>query len=191
MTTVVKVGGSLYDLPDLGSRLRRWLEQQAGPLVLVPGGGDTTDIVRFLDRQHRLGEEKAHWLALRALTMNAHFLASLVPSTRVSDDFREVKKIFSQGEVPILDMFPFAQEDEQETAHLPHDWNATSDALALRLALRLGAERLVLLKSVSIPTGINWHQASREGWVDDCFAKLADHAGAGLTIEMVNFRKKG
>ncbi len=191
MTTVVKVGGSLYDLPDLGLRLRRWLDRQAGPLVLVPGGGDTTDIVRFLDRQHGLGEEKAHWLALRALTLNAHFLASLVPSTRVVDDFRKVKKVLSQGEVPILDMFAFARQDEQETAHLPHDWSATSDALALRLALRLPAERLVLLKSVTVPTDITWQQAGRAGWVDGCFAKLADQTGASLTIEMVNFRKKG
>ena len=72
---VVKVGGSLYDLPDLGSRLRAWLtEQCAGDdVVLVPGGGGTADVIRHFDRVHGLGEETSHWLALRALTLNAQF----------------------------------------------------------------------------------------------------------------------
>ena len=37
---VMKVGGSLYDRPDLGSRLRHELARFAGqPILLVPGGG--------------------------------------------------------------------------------------------------------------------------------------------------------
>src|SRR5205823_2457906 len=76
---VVKVGGSLYDMPDLGPRLRAWLRAEAGPdVLLVPGGGPAADVVRDLDRIHRLGEEDAHWLALGALQMNAMFLALLL-----------------------------------------------------------------------------------------------------------------
>src|SRR5437763_15200228 len=78
---VVKVGGSLYDLPDLGPRLAAWLETLAGPTLLVPGGGTTADIVRDLDRCHGLGEAISHDLALRALTMNAWFLAALLRRT--------------------------------------------------------------------------------------------------------------
>src|ERR1700730_10035653 len=75
---VVKVGGSLFDLADLGARLRAWLEPVvAGPVLLVPGGGPTADVVRAFDRLHALGEETAHWLAVRALTLNAHFLQTL------------------------------------------------------------------------------------------------------------------
>jgi aspartokinase-like uncharacterized kinase len=64
---VVKVGGSLFDLPDLGPRLEVWLGARRS-VVLVPGGGPTTDVVRALDRTHRLGEEAAHWLALRSIS---------------------------------------------------------------------------------------------------------------------------
>jgi hypothetical protein len=32
MITVVKVGGSLYDLPDLGPRLRRFLAAKNAPI---------------------------------------------------------------------------------------------------------------------------------------------------------------
>lgn len=189
MTTVVKVGGSLYDLPDLGPWLRHWLDQQAGPLVLVPGGGPPADLVRRFDQQHRLGEEHAHWLALRALSLNAHFLASLLPSATVIADFREIQTTFAQGKLPILDMFSFAWRDDQETDHLPHHWSATSDSFALRLAWRLGAARLILLKSVSFPAGTTWQQASLQGWIDGCFPKLAAQIGPALTIELVNFRE--
>ena len=76
---VVKVGGSLYDLPDLGPRLRAWLKQApAADFLIVPGGGPTADVIRDLDRIHRLGEEKAHSLALAALRLNAWFLATLL-----------------------------------------------------------------------------------------------------------------
>ena len=84
--TVVKVGGSLYDLADLQSRLRAWLAERAGERVLlVPGGGATADAVREFDNRHGLGEEKAHWLALRALALNASFLLGLLPEAEIVD----------------------------------------------------------------------------------------------------------
>src|ERR1700737_80612 len=80
---VVKVGGSLFDLPDLGPRLKSWLDELASfAVVLVPGGGPTANVVRELDRHHGLGEETAHWLALQALTFNAAFLAALLEERR-------------------------------------------------------------------------------------------------------------
>ena len=60
---VVKVGGSLFDLPGLGPCLRRWLDGLDGDVILVPGGGPTADVVRTFDRRQVLGQEKAHWLA--------------------------------------------------------------------------------------------------------------------------------
>ena len=48
---VVKVGGSLYHLPDLGRRLRCWLATlDSLPCLLLPGGGPTADVIRTLDR---------------------------------------------------------------------------------------------------------------------------------------------
>src|SRR3954447_24129718 len=80
---VVKVGGSLYDLPDLGPRLAAWLGTLPEPVLLVPGGGAMADVVRDLDRCHGLGEAISHELALRSLTMNAWFLAALLSRTAV------------------------------------------------------------------------------------------------------------
>src|SRR5215472_15733034 len=123
---VVKVGGSLYDMPDLGDRLGAWLRQvPTSNLVLVPGGGPAADLVRAWDRQHQLGEEAAHWLALRALTLNAHFLASRLAGSRVIKNVDES----CAGSIPILDMHACATMAERRGDRLPHTWEVTSDSL--------------------------------------------------------------
>src|SRR5437763_17043375 len=98
---IVKVGGSLYDLPDLGPRLRAWL----GPTrtLIVPGGGPTVEAIRVLDRVHGLGDEAAHWLALHALSVNARFLARLLPPAPV---LSRLPAPVTPGDCCILDALP-------------------------------------------------------------------------------------
>jgi aspartokinase-like uncharacterized kinase len=180
---VVKVGGSLYDVPDLGSRLGRWLKELGRcRVVLVPGGGPTADVIRTLDHCHGLGDERAHWLALRALTLNAWFLATLLPHAVVTDD----PTSGPPGSLAILDAHAFAQADEGRPWALPHSWTVTSDALAARVAAVAGA-RLILLKSVTVPDGLDWRAAERLGMVDAAFADIVDrHA---LEVRAVNLRE--
>jgi aspartokinase-like uncharacterized kinase len=183
--TVVKVGGSLYDLPDLRCRLQRCLdEQNAGRVLLVPGGGPAANVVRDFDSCHALGEETAHWLALRALTLNAHFLAELMHQVRIVDHPRH-----AVGRVAVLDAFAFSIRDEREhpDRRLPHTWAVTSDAVAARAAVAGGAARLVLLKSVTIPQAMDWTEAGRLGFVDAVFAEVI-RAAPALVVEAVNLR---
>src|SRR5262249_21445135 len=108
---VVKVGGSLFDLPDLGARLRGWLERLSAVRgLLVPGGGPTADVVRAFDCSHGLGEETAHWLAVRSLTLNAHFLQALVPGAAVVPRPHDRPPV--RPALAVLDPHPFLQEDE-------------------------------------------------------------------------------
>lgn len=180
---VVKVGGSLYDLPDLGPRLRQWLAaQNTSSALFVPGGGALADAVRELDATHGLGEETGHWLALRALTVAAHFLARLLPGSKVvshPDQWR-------RGTVAVLDAHSFALADEGKLDALPHSWAVTSDSIAARAARVAGARRLLLLKSVAIPDNMNLHEAARRGWVDAFFPKAA---GGELEVRSVNFKE--
>jgi aspartokinase-like uncharacterized kinase len=151
---VVKVGGSLYDLPDLGPRLRRWLDAHAPrATILVPGGGRFADVVRDLDRVHRLGEEAAHWMALRALAISAAFLAELLPGACVIDGPDLAELVWEQDRRPVLDAFAFCESDEADPGRLPHTWALTSDSIAARLAVVAGADELVLLKSAPPPPG--------------------------------------
>ena len=79
---IVKVGGSLFDLPDLASRLRQWLAAQ-GPAtsVLVAGGGALADEVRHWHEWHGLSEEDSHWLCVDLLDVTAGLLHALLPDT--------------------------------------------------------------------------------------------------------------
>src|SRR5439155_14989685 len=129
--SVVKVGGSLFNLPDLGPRLARWLaSNRLDTILLVPGGGPTADVVRSFDRCQGLGEEVAHWLALRALTLNGHFLCQVLPRCRMVT----APRALPPGGVGVLECHAFALNDEKEAGHLPHSWSATSDSVAARVA---------------------------------------------------------
>ena len=140
-------------------------------VVLVPGGGPTADVVRDLDRRHGLGEEASHWLALRALALSAHFLASLLPSACVIGDVAECPRVVSERRLPILDVHQFARGDEERDGHVPHRWAVSSDSLAAGRR-RARARQLVLLKSTSVPEGVDWTEAGRLGLVDEMFATM-------------------
>jgi 5-(aminomethyl)-3-furanmethanol phosphate kinase len=175
--TIAKVGGSLYDLPDLGERVRTWMAGVAGPVLLVPGGGAAADAVRHLDRVHGLGEKTAHWLALRVLTVNAHFLGRVL----------EAPVLPSPGEatIGVLDPHAFCLADEGRPGSLPHTWAATTDAIAARVAEVAGAN-LVLLKSTDLPAAMSWSEAAAAGLVDQTFDAIVRRAR--LRVTWINLR---
>ena len=74
-------------------------------------------------------------------------------------------------------------------AALPHHWSVTSDSIAARVAVAAGAEHLVLLKSVTIPEGMDWEEAAERGFVDEWFARTLRPAGASLKVRAVNLRE--
>jgi aspartokinase-like uncharacterized kinase len=167
---VVKVGGSLFDLPDLGSRLEAWLKTLDGSdVVLVAGGGSAADLIREMDRIHGLGEEKSHWPALRALSLTADVLAALAPAS-----------------LRVFDLYAFACADEHRPGCLPHRWDVTSDSLAARVAEVMQARELVLLKSVTIPPDMDWAEASRRGFVDAYFPTMI---ARGVKARAINLRE--
>jgi aspartokinase-like uncharacterized kinase len=191
---VIKVGGSLFDLPDLGTRLRRWLDQLATrAVVLVPGGGRLADVVRDLDRQHGLGPESAHWLALRAAALNAQVLVDLLkPWAAVVTHVETCPVLWQQEMVPILDVYGFLQADEGRPGCLPHSWAVTTDSVAARFARVAQARHLVLLKSVTLPEDMSWCEAARQGFVDDYFGDIVSQTTGTnrteLVVRAVNFR---
>ncbi len=84
---VVKVGGSLLDLPDLSERIEAWLRSQPPARnILVVGGGPFVDALRRLDRGLDLGENACHWLAIDLIDISAHVLAHMMPDAVLLDD---------------------------------------------------------------------------------------------------------
>jgi aspartokinase-like uncharacterized kinase len=181
---VVKVGGSLYDMPLLGDRLHAWLAEQAACALVVPGGGPAADWIRDLDARTDLGAERSHWLALRALTFAAHVMAQRLPGALVAEDLDACETAWRHGQVPILDMHAFALADEARDGHLEHSWDVTGDSLAARVAMVAGISHLVLLKSRSLPEPIDWSAAAGQGLVDRAFPAVV----GSLRVSAINFR---
>lgn len=175
--TVVKVGGSLLDWPELPARLARDLTERPGPLVLVVGGGGAADFVRRQDRIFQLGEERSHRLALHALDLTTQLVAELIDAVEVVDRLGALAACWAAGRTPILAPRRFLDEDEAgafgAADPLPHTWGTTTDSIAARVADRLGGADLVLLKSVSLPDGVDRAAAARLGLVDPVFPMAA------------------
>ncbi len=190
---VYKLGGSLLTLPDLPRRLRDLFATLCGEQpLLICGGGLAADIVREWDAVHRLGDESAHWLAMRAIQLNEKLLLTLCPNELSLVRTRhESDTVWQVGRVPLLSLMEFVREEEQaysprdasapQTDRLPHTWDVTSDSLAAWVALRWPASRLVLLKSVDMPLG-------GQGFVDAYFPTIARDLPI---VSWCNFRQAG
>ncbi len=128
---VIKVGGSLLDLPGLGDRLRDWLAHQppARDLVIV-GGGRFADELHALDRVHRLGEEACHALAIRAMSLTAHLLHAMMGDWPLVEALDELAD--SHDRPAILDPWVYLQAEgaSPPESMLPHSWDVTSDSIA-------------------------------------------------------------
>jgi aspartokinase-like uncharacterized kinase len=171
---VIKLGGSLLEFDGLAAALATWLADQApdANLMLV-GGGRLADAIRDADRRHKLDPSAAHWLAIRAMALNARLVQALLPSALCVDHPDDVSAAAAGPRIVLFDPLALLQADEQLPQPLPHDWNVTSDSIAARIALRLGAAELVLLKSCLPTPPATLASAAAEGYVDPYFPKAA------------------
>jgi aspartokinase-like uncharacterized kinase len=165
---VVKLGGSLFDAPQL----REWLDvlavRGAGRVVVVPGGGRLADAVRA--EQPRLGFDDlaAHNMAVLAMAQAAHALHSLQPALELAADAEQAAAVLGRGAAALWQ----ALDAMRDAPDALTSWDVTSDSLAAWLAERLGAQQLVLVKwHEASPSG--HEQLSAEGFVDRAFARFA------------------
>jgi aspartokinase-like uncharacterized kinase len=199
---VIKLGGSLLALDDWPRRLADWLvEEPVAANVLLVGGGALADAIRDCDRRFALGEEKSHWLCIRALSMHAEIAATLLgrfaEKVQLVRDFESLCQL-PRGDLAVFDPEPFLRDHESRLpgTPLPHTWTATSDSVAARLAECLDASELVLLKSAPPPENPTSAEA---GYVDSHFAvaakrvrrvrfvDLRSEAGAANSSAVTNF----
>jgi 5-(aminomethyl)-3-furanmethanol phosphate kinase len=141
---VVKAGGGL--LADAGA-LEAALAAVAAAgrerrRLVVPGGGPFADAVRDVDRQLKLSDEAAHWMAVLAMDQYAHVIADRLPRGVLVADRRAIDAALDDGHIPVLAPFRWMRDADP----LPHSWDVTSDSIAAWVAGELGAERLVLIK---------------------------------------------
>ena len=181
----MKVGGSLFHMPQLRRRLISWLENLPSPCVFVAGGGHFVDEAMREAHVDLVGDQIAnsHWKAIHAMSASANWLADLMSPCPVVADFQELIELGPHVRYCIWDVEKTLKEDGGRS--LPVSDEATSDSIAAWLATYIGVKELTLLKSVGGETEtIELAIAEKRGWVDRCFASLA----ATLEVEWVNFR---
>ena len=173
---VIKVGGSLFDLPDLSARLSRLLNdfENARPLIIC-GGGETANLVRSWDKTYDLGDEAAHWLAIQSLMLNDKLLCELVPNARVVSSQAEAMEVWNDHKLPVLCSYTYLkQTSKAHIAPLPTSWDVTSDSIAAWVSLTWPAEELVLLKSVDLPEEMTLSALAQAGLIDDYFPHFSE-----------------
>jgi aspartokinase-like uncharacterized kinase len=194
--TLVKVGGSLLSTPQLATGLREWFAYFAAEATaagharaavgVVVGGGPLVDVVRGWDPLHDLSSRTAHNLAISALRVTAELVAGLLncplirlpapagPGTHDRGDTDPWLAWPATDREVVFDLAAAAMADPA----LPASWDVTSDSLALWLARRLHADRLVLLKAVN-PLEKSAEMARIQGldWIDAYFSRMLDEGG--------------
>ncbi|GBD50058.1 amino acid kinase family protein [Methylopila sp. Yamaguchi] len=172
---IVKLGGSLLGAPTLRAALDACAAARA---FVVPGGGPFADAVRRAQLELGFDDRAAHGMAILAMEQTALALASLCPALPLRREADEVAAAVRDGLGGL-----WAPARMALAAEVPASWDVTSDSLALWLALTLGAERLVLVKSAPAPAGAGPKGWAEAGLVDPFVPTLA--AGFSGAIDCV------
>ncbi|PHR96298.1 MAG: hypothetical protein COA78_28875 [Blastopirellula sp.] len=194
---VIKLGGSLFQLPDLATRLVQWIEQQAPlPCLVIAGGGMFTDAVRQLDQQRSLPTPISHDLAMRSMGSSARLIASGLGSkceliSEIEKYQRVLKSVAEkhcQSGIFVCDIYEYWHQHfiDQYGNELQLDWTLTSDSIAALLADFWEAEEFVLMKSCDCSSSHDYQSWADAGMVDPQFPEVAKRLQA---IRWVNLAR--
>lgn len=174
LRTLIKLGGSLLNVPNLGIQLRRWLDANVPPeSLLIVGGGALADVIRALDQNHRLSDEAAHALAIKCMATNTHLVCHLLPNSKIIETPADMVKAWVEQQTPLLLPGDLFWQTSQAARWVKPTWDFTSDSLAAAVALAMQADELILLKSANAPNQPHYATWSEQGLVDRCFPSLA------------------
>ena len=156
--TIIKLSGSLLDLPDIADRLLTLIdEQKLSNVSVLVGGGEAAELVRTWDQRFGLPAEAAHRLAIDAMSLNAAMLVSLAERFVLVESLSEWQnwKAEPRNTLAVFHPTKILQELELQHAALPASWNVTSDSIAAWIADCCRIPSLLLLKSADVEAGVN------------------------------------
>lgn len=164
---IVKIGGSLYNTPEL----KKWLDllaksAQHHKIIIVPGGGPFADTIRNAQQQLHFNDASAHHMALLAMAQYGILLNSLVSQSNL---FYYPAQAITNNEVGLSIWIPTEQLLTVEA--IPHQWDVTSDSLALWLAQQVNADQLCLIKRVRARS-CSIRELSESSIIDKAFAQF-------------------
>lgn len=184
---VIKVGGSLFNMPDLKQRVVDWSEAIADRRCLnvwVCGGGALVDEVRNWQTLHGLDDEAAHRISIALMSQTAELFQSLFLSWPLLADINQLNNV---NVTSVSNVVFDCQQWALNCKDIDRSWDTTSDTISLRLAVALRASHLFLLKSES-PKSNKVTDAIEDGLVDRAFA-TGQWEGPDMTVSVVNLRE--
>ncbi|MFM2120234.1 MAG: hypothetical protein RL722_1702 [Pseudomonadota bacterium] len=175
---VVKLGGSLNSDP----MLRHWLTTMGslggGRVAVVAGGGEFAETVRVAQGRWHFDELAAHNMAVLAMAQTTLMMQSLEPALRLAGEPQEIAQVLQSGRAALW--WPLAAlrpELDRDTS-----WEVSADSIALSLARRLNAERLVVVKSCELAPGASLDELSDAGVLDRRFPEWARDADFPIDV---------
>ena len=193
-TRVIKLGGSLLNLPDLEQRIEQWLLLQESLStrtsrwrnIWITGGGANVERLRQLDAAAPTDQSQVHWACIEIMEQNAKSILARFPNWGSSRDIAETQTSVE----PNIIFLPMAWLSTRNP-QLPTSWDVTSDSIAATLAEDLNSDELVLLKSTDGPVSQSIQDAASTCFVDTYFQKAAKSLNKlkpPAKIRFVNFR---
>lgn len=182
---VVKLGGSLARSAALADWLRMAAEVGGGRVVVVPGGGRFADAAREAQAHWAFDDLAAHNMAVLAMAQTALMLQAIEPRLVPARHDAAIRQAVRAGRSPVwLPLELLRQAPDELTS-----WEVTSDSLALWLARRLHAERLVVVKACAVEPSRTLAELGAAGVLDARFADWAREAA--FPIEVVDCGRIG
>ena len=177
---VVKIGGSLNDDPLLPQWLDLLVRLGGGRVALVCGGGRFADEVRRAQQHWQFADLPAHNMAVLAMAQSAFLARGLQPELCLASSDNDIRRVLHRGRTAVwLPMDALREQPDDST-----NWANSADSLALALARRLNAERMIVVKSCAIGPGHSLALQSATGVLDTRFATLAEDAS--FPIELIH-----
>lgn len=177
---VVKLGGSLHGETMLPQWLALLAELGGGRVTIVSGGGTFADEVRRAQVHWQLDDLAAHNMAVLAMAQGAHLLRALCPALELVNSEAAIQQVLRRGQTAVWAPYELLREQPDDETN----WDHTSDSIALGLARRLNAERLMVVKSCAIDSQASLCDLVDAGVLDRAFARGAQ--GAGFPIHVVH-----
>lgn len=146
MDAVVKIGGSLaadnIALRALCLELSKIAEHHR--LLVVPGGGEFSDIVRTVDSRFNLNSWVSHRMAILGMDQYGLLLSNLIPKCRLAYSLSVVEGLSGSGHTVVL----LPSRLAFRARSLKASWDVTSDSITAYVAARLNANKLILVTNV-------------------------------------------
>ena len=143
---IFKIGGNFLDdkkaLKNIINQLLELYETKIfDKIVILSGGGKLANFIRFSDETLEIGPDLSHWMAILAMDINGKSISQYAKLNFTMEiyEIKRADRIFS-----VFLPFSFLKNKDE----LPHDWEVTSDSIALYLCQEMEFNECYLIKEV-------------------------------------------